>query len=308
MPDFVIVRLSGAAVDTMCSTNQDFDKYVVTEKGKKVLYVQLKKALYGYIKSALLWYETLKEKLTDMGFKLNRYDPCVANRTINGDQGTICRYVDDLKVSHRDPKVVEDIINQLEGKFGNMKVNRGSDDTFVGMNIKLKDDATIAINMDDYITECFPVFGEPVDGRANTPAKENLFDEGTDPEDKVLLSEDKSNRFRHIVAKLLFVAKGARIDIDLGISFLCTRVSSPTNGDWTKLKRLLVYLNNTLGMTRVIGARRLEVLQSWVDASFATRRDMESFPGGAMSLGRCVLHHRSEDKYSELDQGRNSRS
>lgn len=223
MPDFVIVRLAGEAVDIMCSTNQDFDKYIVMEKGKKALYVQLKKVMYGCIKSALLWYETLKEKLIDMGFVLNQYDPCVANGVINGDQCTICWYVDDLKVYHKDPKVVDEVISELEGNFGKMKVNCGPDYMFVGMNIKLKDNATIAINMDDYITEYFSVFDEPVDGRANIPAKGNLFDKDIDPVDKILLLEDKSDCFHHIVAKLLFVAKRARIDIDIAISFSVPR-------------------------------------------------------------------------------------
>lgn len=56
---------------------------------------------------------------------------------------------------------------------------------------------------------------------------------------------------------------------------------------------MLVYLNNTIGMMRIIGARELEVLQFWVDTSFSTHRDMKSHTGGMMSLGRGDLHHRS---------------
>ena len=37
--------------------------------------------------------------------------------------------------------------------------------------------------------------------------------------------------FHHIVAKLLYVLKWARPDIDLAVSFLCTRVADPTKGD-----------------------------------------------------------------------------
>ena len=37
-------------------------------------------ALYGLLCSALLFYRKLVSKLVEMGFELNRYDPCVANR------------------------------------------------------------------------------------------------------------------------------------------------------------------------------------------------------------------------------------
>ena len=56
--------------------------------------------------------------LKDMGFKVNDYDICVANKMVNGKQCTITWYVDDLKVSHVDPKVVDDMVNKLNDKFG----------------------------------------------------------------------------------------------------------------------------------------------------------------------------------------------
>ena len=83
------------------------------------------KALYGCIQSALLWYNMLCGELKHMGFKINPYDPCVANADIDGKQCTIAWYVDDLKISHMNPEVVDQIIQHLEGKFGKMTVRRG---------------------------------------------------------------------------------------------------------------------------------------------------------------------------------------
>ena len=82
MPDFVLVRLTKESVGIMCKASTKYKEYVTIEKGKKVLYVKLKKALYWCIKSALLWYETLKTFLETSGFKLNKYGPCVVNKTI----------------------------------------------------------------------------------------------------------------------------------------------------------------------------------------------------------------------------------
>ena len=45
-----------------------------------------------------------------MGFKINPYDPCVANKMIEGSLCVIAWCVDDNKISHKNPKVVDDII------------------------------------------------------------------------------------------------------------------------------------------------------------------------------------------------------
>ena len=64
-------------------------KFVTTNaKGKLVLYIQLEKAVYGMMKSALLFYRKLVADLLSIGFTINPYDPCVANKTINGKQLT----------------------------------------------------------------------------------------------------------------------------------------------------------------------------------------------------------------------------
>jgi len=110
MEDFVILKLAGEAVDIMCQVNPKYKKFVVVEHGKKVLYLQLLKALYGCFQSALLWYELFTSTLVDMGFKLNPYDPCVANSQIKGKQCTAAWYVDDNKISHVDDTVVTDVI------------------------------------------------------------------------------------------------------------------------------------------------------------------------------------------------------
>ena len=47
------------------------------------------------------------ERMVEDGFVLNPYDVCVANKEINGSQCTVIWHVDELKISHRDPKVVD---------------------------------------------------------------------------------------------------------------------------------------------------------------------------------------------------------
>ena len=48
-----------------------------------------------------------------LGFVSNPYDPCVINKIIDGKQMTIGWHVDDLKVSHHDPKTVKELAKYL---------------------------------------------------------------------------------------------------------------------------------------------------------------------------------------------------
>ena len=54
----------------------------------------------------------------EWGFKLNEYDQCVANEIINVIKCTLLSHVDDLKLSHVEAKVLEDVIKKLNSKFG----------------------------------------------------------------------------------------------------------------------------------------------------------------------------------------------
>ena len=78
-----------------------YSKYVIPSKqGLPMLYVKLTKALYGMLISAMLFYKKLRENLEGKGLEVNPYDPCVANKLVNGSQMTVCWHVDDLKISH----------------------------------------------------------------------------------------------------------------------------------------------------------------------------------------------------------------
>jgi hypothetical protein len=49
--------------------------------------------------------------LTDIDLIINPYDPCVANKIIEGEQMTICFHVDDCKLSHH-KKTVMDLMSR----------------------------------------------------------------------------------------------------------------------------------------------------------------------------------------------------
>jgi hypothetical protein len=78
-----------------------------------ILYVKLQKALCGCLRSALLFYEKLVRDLMSQGFDINQYDPCVANKLVNGEQFKPTWHVNDIKMSHKDSNEVTKVIVKL---------------------------------------------------------------------------------------------------------------------------------------------------------------------------------------------------
>jgi hypothetical protein len=282
MDDFVVMKFVGESVDILCEMNTKHKRFVVTEKGAKTLYVRLVKALYGCVKSALLWYDLFHGTLKEMGFVLNPYDSCIANCTIDGKQCTIAWYVDDNKISHADPQVVNKVIENIEERFGKMTITRGKEHVFLGMNIRYTGSGTAVITMKDYLKEAIQESGMKITRIASSPANKTLFDvdDGAD-----LLEKGEAEMFHSVVAKLLYVSIRARMDLLLAVGFLCTRVSKSTTQDRTKLRRVLEYIHGTMDLEYTIGADSMGKLRSWVDASYAVHPDMKSHTGGVMSFG-----------------------
>ena len=64
--------------------------YYVGDEGKnKVVYVRMLKALYDMLISSILYYKKFRKDTESVGFEVNPYNICVANRQVNGKQQTV---------------------------------------------------------------------------------------------------------------------------------------------------------------------------------------------------------------------------
>ena len=107
------------------------------------------------------------------------------------------------------------------------------------------------------------------------------------------LDEARSEIFHSVTAKLLFVMKRARPDIETAVSYLMTRVSKSNEKDWEKLRRCLGFIKGNIKDQMIIGAHILRGLHVWVDISHAIHENMRGHTGGTMSMGRGALHNKS---------------
>ena len=131
-------------------------------KGIPLLYVRLNKALYGMLRAALLFYKRLRRWLEDTGFKVNPYDPCVANKIINGTQMSICWHVDDLKVSHKEEDVVTTFAVAMGKEFGSgTTTKRGKVFDYLGIELDSKTcPGTMIVSMIKYPQKIIQEFPE----------------------------------------------------------------------------------------------------------------------------------------------------
>ena len=181
--DRVIMKLGGLLLDLLLEIAPEiYADYVVLDNGKRVLYLLVVRALYGMLVSALLWYKQFRKELEKVGFVFNPYDPCIANRMINGKQHTIRFHVDDLMSSHMDPKVNDKFLvwlNKMYGKHGEVKATRGKIHDYLGMTFDFSKKGKVIVSMKDYMCKLVDEFPFDVDGIEPTPAAEDLLQEGT---------------------------------------------------------------------------------------------------------------------------------
>jgi hypothetical protein len=113
--DIAFINIRGILMDILVEiASEAYKSYVSKDKkGNKQLLVQCQNALYGTMVASLLYYRKFVKRLTDIDFIINPYDPCVANKIVEGKQMTICFHVDDCKLSHRKKTVVDRMIGYL---------------------------------------------------------------------------------------------------------------------------------------------------------------------------------------------------
>jgi hypothetical protein len=150
--------------------------------------------------------------------------------------------VDDLKISHKDSTVIDEIISSLKseyGKVGEMTVRRGKKHDYLGMTLDFSKDGAFIVDMEEYLKEIIKDLPEDMNGTATTPAADHLFKVR---ENAPKLNEERAEFFHRVVAQLLFVAQRGRPDLRTVVSFLTKRVQAPDEVDYKKLAPAIKYI------------------------------------------------------------------
>eukprot|EP00957_Ditylum_brightwellii_P173769 13229628-Ditylum_brightwellii.AAC.1 len=85
-----------------------------------------------------------------------------------------------------------------------------------------------------YTKEIVETFPKRIEGNATTPAADHLFKVNEKCSE---LAEEKGRIYHTTTAKLIFLCKRARQDIQTAVASLTTRSKEPDKDDWKKLRR-----------------------------------------------------------------------
>jgi hypothetical protein len=296
----IIMKIRGPLVDILVNINPAMYKdFVVQEGNSKVLYVDMMKALYGMMIASILYYKKFRHDIEKIGFVINPYDICVANRMVKGKQQTITWHVDDVKSSHVDPTVNDEFYQWCEEMYGSeetghVKCVRGKKHDYLAMILDFNDEGKLKIDMRYYVRDMLEKFPYEIEETNKNPWSDKLFKVD---ENAKALNEEKKAIFHTFVMKAMFLCKRGRPDIGLAICFLSSRVTKPNEGDWNKLLRVMGFLKATQDEVLTLEADDSQNLYWFIDAAFAVHSDMRSHTGAMLSLGKgAVLSDSTKQK------------
>jgi hypothetical protein len=166
-----------------------------------------------------------------------------------------------------------------------LSMHTGNKHDYLGVDLEFNDDDTHNVPVVNYLKSVIAEFPEMITGKAAMPAANHLFTV-RDKKEARALEEERAPVFHHTVAQLLFMSTKARCDIQMAVKFLTTRVKSPDEDDWGKLKRVLKYLNGTKYLKLKLSVDYLGLLKWYVDGSHNVHRDCRGHGGAMFTSGK----------------------
>ena len=175
----------------------------------------MKKALYGMMLSSLLLYKHFRKDLESIGFIINSYDLCVANRTIKVKQQTVTGHVDHVKVSQESPEVNTEFFNWCENKYGSkinghVKIMEGKKHEYFAMKLDYINQGKLKVTVRDYNKEVKKRFPGDLLDNVECPLITRLFNINIGSKS---LNKNRKDIFHTYIIKCMFLAKRSRPDI-----------------------------------------------------------------------------------------------
>lgn len=229
--------------------------------------------------------------LRSFNFELNPYDPCVANKMVNGKQLTVSWHVDDLKISHVETTVVDSFLEWIQekyGQFAEVKCTRGKVHNYLGMRLDYSVPGQVTIDMREYVSTMLEQFPEKLipPGLATAPWNDKLFKVD---EQSPALTKSMAGQFHTTAAQGWFLCKRGRPDISPSIAYFTTRAQSSNEDDMKKMSKLMQYLRQTKEDCLTLKADESNNILWHVDAAFAVHPDFKSHTGAIMTMGQGAI-------------------
>ena len=252
------------------------------------LVVEIQKALYGLEESPKRFYEKLVGEIKEIGYTSTIEDPCVLvkgeNRVFVAKDmtNTVVTHVDDILVTYeskQEQEMFEEMLKKVFKKYTESDLDEGPIN-FTGMTIRRKEEGHIEVTQMKIINDLLE--DKEIKGKQMYPANEEIFKVHKEAQ---VMNDKEAMEFLSTIMTLMYVGKRTRYDIMLPLSYLCTRVKTPTIEDKEKLKRLLEYINMTREHGVVFRADANDRFSVYCDAGYNCHHDGKGHSGIIYKLG-----------------------
>jgi hypothetical protein len=206
-------------------------------------------ALYGLLESNRLFdLELTRVFIEDAGFKNDISSPRTFVKFSPVDPQLKCianTHVDDIRTLDNCPDLRQSLFSALKNRFGDLHEHLESE-TFTGIEMLRYENGAVSQTQSRFITRLAESIGIAHMLPVNVPCHPDFFLESEIPSDCTLVDP---SIYQSLTGSL--VQMKTRDDVKHLVSFLCSKNSSPTEGDYKKALHLLRYLHSTAVLVRV---------------------------------------------------------
>lgn len=224
------------------------DIYVEVPEGMETSFpantvLKLRRALYGIKQAPHEWNENINSYLVELGFKRCVMDTCLYVKvTRNNNIMIIGLFVDDIVVSYRKKDLEEWLKTKILLKRKYKMSDIGQLHHILGMRVTRKQDGSITVDQETYITSKLKEFNMHECRPVTSPEVITKRDGSPD------LDDAQSNLYRKIVGSVLYASTSTRPDISHAVHTLTRFMKQPKECDMVSAKRLLRYLKGAASL------------------------------------------------------------
>jgi hypothetical protein len=226
--------------------------------------------------------------LKRLGFKTNQLEPCVFERGSGEDWVIVTLYVDDGKAFCRRRELLVQLGKDISAAY-TATFNFDLKSQYLGMLFDYTEPGVCLVSMPKLIDDVLADMD--VKGGSKYPHDSNLY---TIDESSPALDAKRMKVFYSVVYKLYYCALRVEVRIQVAVHFLTTRVTKPTEEDWSKLMKVLRFLNCTArGVIRLAPNGGPLCVEWWIDVGHAIHFDMRSQTGSVGRLNDATIYVRT---------------
>ncbi|KAJ0500301.1 putative RNA-directed DNA polymerase [Helianthus annuus] len=220
---------------------------------------KLHKSLYGLKQAPRAWFTRLSSTLRHLGFTGSTTDPSLFIYKYGTTVLYLLVYVDDIIVTGNNAAAIQHVISALSSTLA-LK-DMGDLDYFLGLEI-IRRGKDIILSQHKYLLELLDRSGLSAAKSVPSPMSGSTV---LTPDDSPKFSDPA--KYRQVVGALQY-ATLSRPDITFAVNRVCQFMHSPTEHQWSAVKRILRYIQGTVNYGLLIRHDSSSTLHAFTDTSW----------------------------------------